>query len=157
MYFAFIISGSLDIIGHVSDLPFGIEQVYLGLAFVVEALLLVFHLKGPLIEILLHLILVIQVFATVLAICVEGIVPSSVVAAAARPCLTILQGVWWIQTAYVMFVSNPAYDPEEMGGAMMVPVLFVMHLLWISTAAVLCMFYVVIPVVCPFLLVLLKL
>ena len=39
-------------------------QAFLALAFLAEGLLLVFHLKGPQVEILVHLILVLQVFAT---------------------------------------------------------------------------------------------
>ena len=39
-------------------------QAFLSLAFLSEGLLLVFHLKGPRVEIMVHLILVLQVFAT---------------------------------------------------------------------------------------------
>ncbi len=39
-------------------------QAFLALSFMSEGLLLVFHLKGPRVEILVHLILVLQVFAT---------------------------------------------------------------------------------------------
>jgi hypothetical protein len=39
-------------------------QCFLALGFLSEGLLLVFHLKGPRVEIMVHLILVLQVFAT---------------------------------------------------------------------------------------------
>lgn len=38
------------------------------------------------------------------AILAELAAPTSILAAAARPWLTVLQGVWWIQTAYIMCV-----------------------------------------------------
>lgn len=133
-------------------------QAFLALSFMSEGLLLVFHLKGPRVEVLVHLILVLQVFATggqggrergeggerdadrvpsshashglrrpvppctllagyashmclrtcslrtcslprapspvVVAICVELAAPSSILAASARPWLTMLQGAW---------------------------------------------------------------
>ena len=130
-------------------------QAFLGLSFMTEGLLLVFHLKGPRVEVMVHLILVLQVFATggrkgaagrlpcclnivdgnsmlacpspclfpcpspcpapcpppcairpsppaVVAILGEIAAPRSILAASARPWLTMLQGAWWIQTAYIM-------------------------------------------------------
>ena len=40
---------------------------------------------------------------TVVAILAEMAKPRSILAASARPWLTILQGAWWIQTAYIMY------------------------------------------------------
>lgn len=77
-------------------------QAFLGLAFLSEGVLLGFHLKGPQVEVRVHLILVLQVLATVVAILAELARPSSVLAALARPWLTLLQGAWWIQTAFIM-------------------------------------------------------
>lgn len=48
-----------------------------------------------------------------------------------------MQGVWWVQTAFIMYVADPAFDPEEMGGAMMTPVIMVIHFLWISFGSLL--------------------
>ena len=135
MYSSFIISGIIDLTGYYFGAPPGADRAFLGLAYLSQFLLLVFHLKGPSIEILVHLILALQVASTVIAICVEAAAPRSVVVASLRPALTLLQGVWWIQTAYIMFVSDPAYDPEEMGGAMMTPVVLVAHMLWVATAS----------------------
>lgn len=132
MYSSFIASGIVDIVGYYFGAPPGADRAFLGLAYLSQFLLLVFHLKGPSIEILVHLILALQVAATFVAICVESAAPRNVVVATLRPALTVLQGVWWIQTAYIMYVSDPAYDPEEMGGTMMTPVVLVMHMLWIA-------------------------
>lgn len=47
MYLAFMISGVVDLLGHRRRLPAGTEQCFLALAFLVEGILLGFHLKGP--------------------------------------------------------------------------------------------------------------
>lgn len=91
MYACFAASGLTDLLGHLSQLPSGLDRAFLGLAFLCEGLLLAFHLKGPKIEVMVHLILVLQVFATVVATGFEGFVQNSLPAAAARPVLTILQ------------------------------------------------------------------
>jgi len=135
MYLAFVISGAIDLLGHYTQLPSGAERGFLGLAFLSQGLLLAFHLKGPDIEIMVHLILVLQVFATVVAMGVEAASEESLIAGAVRPALTLLQGVWWIQTAYIMYTSDPAYDPDEMGGTMMTPVVLVGHMLWIAAGS----------------------
>lgn len=135
MYLAFIISGFMDLVGFYSHLPVDGELGFLCLAFLAQGLLLVFHLKGPVIEILVHLILVLQVFATVVAILAEGCHKKNIIFASLRPILTLLQGIWWIQVAFIMFTADPAYDPDYMGGSMMVPAVFVFHLLWVTAAA----------------------
>lgn len=47
MYLAFMVSGVIDLVGHRRRLPAGMEQCFLALAFLVEGILLGFHLKGP--------------------------------------------------------------------------------------------------------------
>lgn len=132
MYLAFVVSGAVDMLGHFAGLPSGAERGFLGLAFLIEGLLLAFHLKGPEIEVTMHLIVALLVFATVASIAVEAAAPRSLMVATVRPAVTVLQGVWWIQMAYMMFLSNPAFDPDEMGGVMMTPVILVTHMLWVA-------------------------
>lgn len=36
-----------------------------------------------------------------------------------------------------MYTSSPPYDPDYMGGEMMVPAVFVLHMLWIAFAMLL--------------------
>lgn len=135
MYLSFVISGAVDLLGYYSSLPPGAEHGFLGLAFLAQGLLLAFHLKGPAIEVMVHLILVLQVFSTVITIAAEAVARSSIMIGATRGALTLLQGVWWIQTAFIMYVSDPAYDPDEMGGTMMTPVMLVVHMLWIAAGS----------------------
>jgi hypothetical protein len=138
MYLAFVLSGLVDLFGYYMPhgAPKGTSLGFVGLAFLVQGVLLVFHLKGPSIEVMVHLILVLVIFATFISCVFEGFNRGSVVASSLRPLLTLLQGVWWVQTAFIMFVSDPAYDPEYMGGTMMVPAVFVLHMMWISVFGV---------------------
>ncbi|PSC75597.1 Transmembrane 45B [Micractinium conductrix] len=122
MYLAFTISGLVDLLCHYLGAPQGTELAFLGMSFLSEGLLLIFHLKGPRVEVLLHLILGLQVFATVVAVLVELAAPSSILAASARPWLTMLQGIWWMETARIMYTSAPQWDPDTMQAGMMVPV-----------------------------------
>lgn len=119
MYFAFIASGAIDLLGHYAGLPDALEKAFLSLAFLVEGTLLVFHLKGPAIEFRVHLLLCLQIFATVVAIAAEGVMPTSFVAASARPMLTIAQGAWWIQTAYIMYRGEALGGPPCVEGVLM--------------------------------------
>jgi Family of unknown function (DUF716) len=83
------------------------------LAFLVEGLLLVFHLKGSPLEILLHKILVITIFITVLVMFLEIVYPRSVLLAVARSQLVLLQGVWWLQMARMMYRSTYLFTALE--------------------------------------------
>ena len=138
MYLAFVLSGFVDLLGFYvpHGTPKGASLGFVALAFLVQGVLLVFHLKGPSIEVMVHLILVLVIFATFIACVFEGFNRDSVVASSLRPMLTLLQGVWWVQTAFIMFVSGPAYDPDYMGGTMMVPAVFVLHMMWICVLGV---------------------
>ena len=138
MYLAFVLSGVVDMIGHYSphSTPEGTSLAFVSLAFLVQGVLLVFHLKGPAIEVMVHLILVLVIFATFISCVFEGFNRGQVLVGSLRPLLTLLQGVWWVQTAFIMFVSDPAYDPEYMGGTMMVPAVFVVHMMWLCVAGV---------------------
>lgn len=133
MYLAFIASGVVDVIAALIGLPSGTEHGFLGLAFLVEGILLAFHLKGPEIEVIMHLIMALLVFATVIAVAVEAACPHNLFIASMRPMLTIVQGVWWLQ---MLCMNYPAFDPNEMEGAMMAPVILVVHMLWIALASI---------------------
>jgi hypothetical protein len=132
MYGAFITSGAVDLVGVVAGLPGGVERAFLGMGFLIQGLLLGFHLKGPPIEVMVHLILVLIVGATVAATAAEGYAPGSLVVASLRPALTLLQGVWWVQTAYVLYRALPRFDPDDMQGSMMMPPHLVVHMMWVA-------------------------
>ena len=127
MYFAYMISGFVDIIGFYVELPPDSEQVRfavqpwyaalprsclmlsicfqaaLGLAFVTEGLLLGFHLKGAPIEVLVHKLLVITIAGSATVMFAEICCKGSVILTLARALLVQLQGIWFIQIGYILF------------------------------------------------------
>lgn len=106
-------------------------QAFLALAFVVEGLLLGFHLKGTPLDVRVHLLLVLLVAAGAAAVLAEAARPASVLRACARSYAVLLQGLWWCQAGRILFLRNPAwaYSEDYLGGVMFLPVAFVAHLL----------------------------
>ena len=111
-------------------------QAFLGLAFVVEGLLLVFHLKGNAFEIQVHLLLVLVIAACAIIVFLEAAIPTSAMLSFARCFSVALQGTWFCQAGRVLFLQNPAWSFSEdyMGGVMFLPVLFVTHIMVVSLA-----------------------
>ena len=73
------------------------------MAFVIEGLLFSFHLRGDLLDVEIHTLLVITIFLTAVVIFAEIQHKSNVLLSALRANLVIMQGVWFIQAAYILF------------------------------------------------------
>ena len=82
-------------------------QAALGVAFVVEGLLLGFHLKGSSLEVVVHKILVITIALSAVIMFAEIRSKGSVLLTVARALLVILQGVWFIQIGRILYFSAP--------------------------------------------------
>ncbi|CAL5223553.1 g6086 [Coccomyxa viridis] len=137
MYLAFLISGAVDLVGFYAPqgtLPPGTEQGCLGMAFVVEGLLFTFHLEGSELNWKAHLLLVMSILAAVGAILGEIAAPGNVLLGLARAQLVMLQGVWFMQIAKLLFEDNVLWDPRYHGSIMMVPVLYCTCVLSIMAA-----------------------
>jgi len=78
-------------------------QGCLGIAFVVEGLLFAFHLEGSDLNWKAHFLLVMTIFAAVGAILGEIAAPGNVLLGMARAQLVMLQGVWFMQIAKLLF------------------------------------------------------
>jgi hypothetical protein len=129
MYSAFLVSGVVDLIGFYTSpgtLPAGTEHGFLGLSLLIEGLLFAFHLKGTLLDMRVHLILVMVVFLAAAVCFAEVAKPHSIVVSTVRAQLVMLQGLWFYQIAAILFKDNPAWDPTTHGSVMMVPFFFVM-------------------------------
>ncbi|EIE18466.1 hypothetical protein COCSUDRAFT_60132 [Coccomyxa subellipsoidea C-169] len=138
MYGAFLVSGLVDLIGFYAPagtLPPGTEHIFLGVAFATEGLLFGFHLKGTPLDWSLHVLLVMLIFAASLVCFGEYRFQGSFVLTAARGQLVLLQGIWFIQIAEILFKDKPAWAPDYHASAMMVPVVFVMWLLIVLFAS----------------------
>ncbi|KAL3147330.1 hypothetical protein ABBQ32_002814 [Trebouxia sp. C0010 RCD-2024] len=125
MYLAFLLAGLIDLMAYYTQLPAGIDQGALAMAYVIEGLLFSFHLRGDLLDVEIHTLLVITIFLTAIVIFAEIQHNSNVLLSALRPILVIMQGVWFVQAAFILFRDNYAWDPDYMGSSMMVPVLYV--------------------------------
>ena len=78
-------------------------QGCLGMAFLVEGLLFAFHLEGSELNWKAHLLLVMSIFAAVGAILGEIAAPGNVLLGLARTQLVMLQGLWFMQIAKLLF------------------------------------------------------
>lgn len=132
MYFAYMVSGIVDLAGRYTDLPQDSEQAALAIAFIVEGLLLGFHLKGSPLEIIVHKLLVITIAASALVMLAEIRYPNNVLLTASRSMLVGLQGIWFIQIAYILFRNKPEWDPHSMNGTMMVPALYCLYIMLLT-------------------------
>lgn len=132
MYFAYMVAGIVDIAGRYTGLPADSEQAALAMAFIVEGLLLGFHLKGSPLEIMVHKILVITIAASAVVMLAEIRYPHNVLLTAARVLLVGLQGIWFIQIAYILFRDLPQWDPHSMNGTMMVPALYCLDIMLLT-------------------------
>ena len=75
----------------------------------VEGLLFAFHLEGSELNWKAHLLLVMSIFAAVGAIMCEIAAPGNVLLGLARAQLVMLQGVWFMQIAKLLFEGGFQY------------------------------------------------
>ncbi|CAG9462940.1 unnamed protein product [Pedinophyceae sp. YPF-701] len=97
------------------------------LAFGIEFLLLIFHLKGGAVERRVHLILAITVAVGAVAAALVLARPKSL---GARLCLGwafIIQGTWFVHIAFILFRNNPHWKGPM--AEMMLPVEIAAHML----------------------------
>lgn len=76
------------------------------MAYVIEGLLFAFHLRGDQLDVEIHTLLVITIFLTAIVILAEIQNKSNVLLASLRPILVIMQGVWFVQAAFILFRGN---------------------------------------------------
>eukprot|EP01025_Chloroclados_australasicus_P006560 TRINITY_DN12103_c0_g1_i2.p1 TRINITY_DN12103_c0_g1~~TRINITY_DN12103_c0_g1_i2.p1 ORF type:complete len:314 (-),score=34.66 TRINITY_DN12103_c0_g1_i2:460-1401(-) len=132
MYGAFALSGLVDLLGLDGSLPKGIESAFLAMAFFVEGELMGFHLKGSGLEVNIHLILTFIIFYCVLAILAEIWFPHSFIVSCTKCHAVFLQGTWFIHVGAILYLGNPAWDEDSMGGEMFAPVLFATHVMVVA-------------------------
>lgn len=76
------------------------------MAYVIEGLLFAFHLRGDLLDVEIHTLLVLTIFLTAVVILAEIQHKSNVLLSALRPILVIMQGVWFVQAAFILFLGK---------------------------------------------------
>jgi hypothetical protein len=89
---------------------FTCSQACLSLAFIVEGLLFAFHLEGTDLNWKAHLLLVMTIFAAAAVMLAEIGAPGNALLGIARAQLTLLQGVWFMQIAKLLFEGEHIYS-----------------------------------------------
>ncbi|CAF0808949.1 unnamed protein product [Didymodactylos carnosus] len=137
MYFMFFLVGILELLLHYRfPLPKHIDTVVGAIAFSAEGLLFYFHIhaRDP-VDVQLHILLVLAISATVISGVFEIIQsePKQVYATLMRGYFTVLQGVWFYQTAFILYSPFHAHydittDPEQHRTLMLISYYFVLHM-----------------------------
>jgi len=106
-------SGIVDIlVHHRAPLPENIEYLTGCMAFIVEAVLFMFHLHGRTeLDVLLHTLLVYVIYANIVLIVMEIRYRHSISVALARAYTVLLQGTWFWQAGFVLYNPLPGAVP----------------------------------------------
>ena len=133
MFFFFGMSGVVDILVRLrAPLPPGVEYLMATLAFVVEAVLFMFHTHiRTEMDKLIHQLLVYGVWACVATCIVEMRFRSSVAAALARTYCVFLQGTWFWQAGFILYSPLPGavkWDETSHDQMMIVTMMFAWHM-----------------------------
>lgn len=136
MYPAFIVSGAVDLIALKVDMPEGVQQAYLGLAFFVESLLMGLHKKHEPLDEVVHVLLFYAMLMTCVFVILEIPYPDNVLVSSGRCASILLQGTWFIVVANMMFTGKTMWNTSEgdMAPAMYAPVQFAMCIVFIVCA-----------------------
>ena len=128
MYAFFAFSGVVDLVMwyRLLPLPTGSDYVALSLAFLVEWMLFYFHLQGrPELDVRMHTILYVIIFASVVVLLVAAVWKSSLLPSIVLAFLTSLQGSWFIQIGISPHGAN--VWKETAANVMVVPILLGWH------------------------------
>jgi hypothetical protein len=77
-----------------------------------------------------HLLLVYLMLACAAACFLEMVHNQSIMAASFRALVVFVQGTWFCQIGHILFAHIPAWDVADVHGAMFVPVVFCVHILF---------------------------
>ena len=140
MYAAFAFSGAVDWLTArwplaAAHVPTGLSWAALTGAFLIEAVLFVFHLEMQSgLTAMLHVLLVCLVLCNAAAVAAAGLVPSSITASLLCAYFLLSQGVLFMWQARILYGPRK-WDLADVGGnTMMLPVLFVGILLSCAAA-----------------------
>lgn len=110
MYPAFFVSGLVDLMTPATEAPTGVQQVYLGLSFVVEAMLMGLHKKHTPLDRIVHECLFYAMMATAVFSLLEVVWPRSFAMSCGRVASAYLQAIWFLVAARIIFEGRPAWD-----------------------------------------------
>lgn len=128
MYPAFVVAGIVDLVGYNVELPAGLQQVFLALAFACEGVLMALHKKHTPLDVMVHELLMYAMLSNAGAVLLEAIFPRNFLVSCARIGTTFMQCGWFWAATRMMFEDRPAWDDmdgQDMAPTMVAPVFFV--------------------------------
>lgn len=133
MFFFFGLSGAVDIlVHHGAPLPRGVEYLIATLAFIVEAMLFMFHLHGRTsIDVLIHTLLLYVVYFNIIVCIIEMRYRHSITVALSRTFLVFVQGTWFWQAGFLLYNPLPGaveWEGENHEQMMVVTMMFAWHM-----------------------------
>jgi len=126
-------SGVVDIlVHHRAPLPQDIQYLVGCLAFVVEAVLFMFHLHGRTqMDVLIHTLLVYVIYANIIIVVLEIRYRHSIAVALSRAYSVFLQGTWFWQAGFLLYNPLPgavAWRGDDHDQMMVVTMMFAWHM-----------------------------
>ena len=107
MYAFFGLNGLIDVLAHYKvSLPPDMDYASSALAFIIEAVLFKFHVRGrTILDMTVHTFLLYTIYATVIALVMEMKFRNNVLGPLTRGYTIMLQGSWFTQLAFILY--NP--------------------------------------------------
>jgi len=128
MYFFFGFSGVMDVLYFYEfNLPPNLDYACAGIAFVMEYFLFAFHLHGrtPL-DVMVHTFLMYTILGAAVCGGLEAAHRTSPILALGRAYVVLIQGVWFIHIAFILYppLGMAKWDEESHEAMMFVPLAF---------------------------------
>ncbi|XP_037273356.2 transmembrane protein 45B [Rhipicephalus microplus] len=134
MYAFFLLNGVVDVLYNAGlPLPPNTDYVVLLIATASEGLLFHFYLQGkPLLDVMIHTLLVYTIAALVACLIAEMCRPRSILASLGRAYFCLLQATWLWQIAFILYNPLPGYKPWDVQShidSMMATSVFAWHMI----------------------------
>ncbi|KAJ8402158.1 hypothetical protein AAFF_G00370230 [Aldrovandia affinis] len=129
MYLFYGISGVVDILSTSSlPVPLGLDRLALSLAIFVEGFLFYFHVHSrPPLDVHIHSLLLVAVFGGAASTFLEVFMRDNPVLELLRSSLAILQGSWFYQIGFVLYLSGPKWDETLHDNIMFITMCYCWH------------------------------
>lgn len=131
MYLFYGLSGVVDILTYFPlNLPRGLDRLSLALAVFIEGLLFYYHVHNrPPLDQHIHSLLLIAIFGGSICVMIEVFLKENVILELFRSSLTILQGTWFWQIAFVLYPlgGSAEWDQKDHENIMFITMCFCWH------------------------------
>lgn len=127
IYPGFIVSGLVDLLSPLAGVPPGTQQAVLSLSFLAETLLIGLHKKHTPLDLNVHVYAFYAMVANTVFCVAEVAFPRSFLISCGRVASILMQGVWFIASARMLFEDHKAWDTagDDLMPAVYCTILFV--------------------------------